>query len=132
MDLPTGTERILFIDDEPALVEVGKRQLESLGYEVVGETSATTALEVFTENPNRFDLVITDKSMPKITGQELAEKLLTLREDIPIIMYTGFNTHTEEMRSKAIGIKGLLIKPVVRAEMAWMVRKVLDKALDLN
>jgi PAS domain S-box-containing protein len=128
--LPTGTEKILFIDDEPALVKVGERLLESLGYGVVGETNPATALKVFAGNPNRFDLVITDKSMPELTGLELAEKLFTLRKDIPIIMCTGFHTHTEKVKSQANGIKGVLNKPVVRAEMARMVRKILDGTLD--
>ena len=87
--LPHGNERILVIDDEPAIVCLEEEVLSSLGYHVVSKTDSLEALGLFQENPERFDLVITDMSMPSMNGDKLVQKLLELRSDIPIIMYTG-------------------------------------------
>ena len=83
----TGAERILFVDDEKALVELGKEILETLGYNVTAKTSGLDALEAFRAQPGAFDLVITDMTMPGFTGRELAEKILQIRADIPIILF---------------------------------------------
>jgi PAS domain S-box-containing protein len=127
--LPKGTEHILYVDDEPALVDIGKKMLESLGYQVVTRTSSIEALGFFRAQPDRFDLVITDMTMPQITGDKLSEKLIAIRKDIPIILCTGFSYRITEEEINTIGIKGLLMKPIIRTDLAQMVRQVLDEAI---
>jgi len=126
--LPRGTERILFIDDEPALVEIGKQLIESLGYTVVAMTSPEKALALFQEQPSKFDLVITDMTMPHMTGDLLAMKVLSSRQDIPIMLFSGFSSEMSEEKAKEMGIKGFLMKPINRSELATTIRKVLDEA----
>ncbi|MDP3028951.1 MAG: PAS domain S-box protein, partial [Deltaproteobacteria bacterium] len=125
--VPTGSERILFVDDEKVLVEMVKQMLESLGYRVVDRTSSIEALEAFRAQPDQFDLVITDQTMPNMTGETLARELLRIRPDIPIILCTGYSELITEEKAKAMGIRELLMKPVVRAEMARIIRHVLDQ-----
>jgi CheY-like chemotaxis protein len=125
--LSSGQERILFIDDEPALGSMGKEFLERLGYDVVAETSSTEALALFIRQPERFDLVITDMTMPGMTGDRLATELRRLRPDIPIILCTGFSQHFNEEAAKALGIDAFLMKPFVLRELAETVRTVLHK-----
>jgi CheY-like chemotaxis protein len=127
VSLSSGQERILFIDDEPALVSMGKECLERLGYEVVTETSSREALTLFIRQPERFDLVITDMTMPGMTGKRLAEELRRIRPDIPIILCTGFSNHLNEEQAKAIGMCALLMKPFVLRELAETVRAILHK-----
>ncbi len=124
--LPIGKERILFIDDEPAIVDIGKGMLEHLGYTVVTRTSPIEALEAFKAMPDKFDLVITDMTMPKMTGDELAKELMKIRLDIPIILCTGFSELINEEKAKAMGIRAFVMKPVVQRELANAVRKALD------
>jgi len=126
--LPKGTERILLIDDEPALVEIGKDMLESLGYQVVNRTSSVEALNLFRAHPNRFDLVITDITMPQMAGDRLAEELVAIRKDILVILCTGYSYRRTEKKDRAMCIKDILMKPIVKAEIAQVVRKVLDEA----
>ncbi|MDY6987588.1 MAG: response regulator [Thermodesulfobacteriota bacterium] len=123
---PTGTERILFIDDEATLANMGKQMLESLGYEVTTRTDGTEALELFKSQPDRFDLVITDMTMPKMTGAELAPELMRIRPDIPVILCTGFSAKMDEEKSKAMGIRAFVPKPALKLDMAKNVRRVLD------
>jgi PAS domain S-box-containing protein len=127
---PRGQERILFIDDEPNLVEIGEQMLQSLGYQVVSRTSSLEALKLFQEQSDQFDLVITDMTMPQMTGDKLAGEVIAIRQDIPVIVCTGFSHQIAETKSSDTGIKALLMKPVVRSEMAQVVRKVLDEAND--
>lgn len=127
--LPTGDERILFVDDEQPLAELGKKTLERLGYEVVFRTSSIEALELFRAQPHSFDLVITDMTMPDMTGEKLAAEIMNIRCDIPIILYTGYSEHINKERAKAMGIRALIIKPIVRHEMAETIRKVLNGGL---
>ena len=124
--LPTGSERILFIDDESALLEIGGQMLERLGYEVVTKRNSVQALELFRAEPDRFDLVITDMTMPHMTGDKLAQGLMEIRPDIPIILYTGHSRLISEERAKEIGIKAFVMKPLVMWNLAETVRKVLD------
>jgi PAS domain S-box-containing protein len=128
-DLPRGREKILFVDDEPALVEVGKQLLKSLGYGVTVFTDPEKALELFARHPNQFDLVITDMTMPRMTGDLLAGHLLSVRKDIPIFLITGYNSEMTEARAMELGITGFLLKPVSLLHMARMVRKTLDRAV---
>jgi len=124
--LPTGTERILYIDDEEVLLEIGDQILEELGYEVVPEKSSVQALELFRAEPGRFDLVITDMTMPHMTGDKLARELMKIRPDIPVILCTGHSRLVSEEKAKEIGIKAFVMKPLVMRNLAETVRKVLD------
>ncbi|MCF8129436.1 MAG: response regulator [Deltaproteobacteria bacterium] len=124
----TGNEHILLVDDEKPILHVEKQMLERLGYHVTFRTNGLDALETFAANPNSYDMVISDMSMPNITGDKLAQKLISIRPDIPIIICTGFSERIEKGKADAIGIKGLLLKPIAKLEMAKMVRKVLDEA----
>jgi PAS domain S-box-containing protein len=124
--IPKGTERILFIDDENAIADLTKRQLESLGYQVTTRTDPIEALEVFKLQPDRFDMVITDMTMPKMTGKELSENLLRIKPSLPVILCTGFSASMDESRAAAIGIKALIFKPILKRDIAQAIRKVLD------
>jgi len=124
--IPTGKEHILFIDDEPAILDIGKGMLERLGYKVEVRTSPIEALAAFKALSDKFDLIISDMTMPKMTGDELAKELMAIRPDIPIILCTGFSEHINEEQAKAIGIRKLVMKPFIMREMAEAVRQVLD------
>lgn len=126
-DIPTGHERILFVDDEEALVEMGEDILAELGYEVVCRTSSREALAVFRLDPSRFDLVITDQTMPEMTGVELAKEMLIIRPGIPVILATGFSYLVNEGSAKAAGFKGYVMKPLTKREIAGTIRKMLDE-----
>jgi signal transduction histidine kinase/CheY-like chemotaxis protein len=122
-----GNERILFVDDEQGMVDMGKQMLESLGYEVIAERNSTEALETFRAAPEEFDLVVTDQTMPNMTGKMLAEELLRTRPDIPIILCTVRGEEIDEEEAKAMGIQGFITKPMVTRAMAEAIREVLHK-----
>jgi len=124
--VPTGNERILFIDDEPALAEIGKQTLETLGYDVTTRTSSIEALELFKTGPDRFDLVITDMTMPNMTGDILAGELMRIRPEILVILCTGYSARVNEQQALAMGIRAFVWKPVMTGEIATTVREVLD------
>ena len=124
--IPTGTESILFVDDEPALVNIGKQILESLGYKVTTRTSSIEALELFNARADMFDLVITDMTMPHITGDELAKELIRIRAEIPIILCTGYSARINQEQALAIGIQAFVSKPVLKRQIAEAIRKVLE------
>jgi CheY-like chemotaxis protein len=126
IEIPKGKERILFVDDEKAMVDAIQPMIERLGYKVNSRTSSIEALETFRANPDRFDLVITDFTMPNMTGMELAKELLKLRSDILIILCTGYSEYINEAKAKASGIRAFLTKPVVLGDIANIIRKVLD------
>jgi CheY-like chemotaxis protein len=123
--IQTGTERILFVDDEEAIIRSGSQMLELLGYEVRSTTVPVEALEMFRAEPNEFDLVITDMTMPHMTGEVLAREMMDIRPDIPIILCTGFSYRIDEQKAKDIGIKGWIMKPFIMRETADMIRNVL-------
>jgi len=125
--VPTGTERILFIDDEPVIMEMGRQILESLGYNVVARNSSIEALELFKEKKDNFDLVITDMTMPHMTGEKLAENLMQIRPDIPVILCTGFSSMIDEQKALSMGIRAFISKPVLKREIAEAIRAVLDE-----
>ena len=127
-DYKTGDERILLVDDEGPIVKLETQMLERLGYRVTSRASSLDALEAFRANPNAFDLVITDMTMPNMTGDQLARELFAIKPDIPIIICTGFSERISSQKAATMGIKGFLMKPVVRSELARMVRSVLDEA----
>ena len=122
-----GSQRILFVDDEEILVEMGKTMLERLGHKVVGQTDSARALRAFAEHPDQFDLVITDQTMPKMSGVTLAEKLLQMRPDIAIILCTGYSDLVSRKTAQARGIRELMAKPIARREMAEVIERVLAK-----
>ena len=124
--LPAGKERILFVDDEAPIAKMGGKALERLGYTVSIRTSSIEALELFRTKPNEFDLVITDMTMPNMTGDRLAIELMKIRPDIPVILCTGYSKRISEESASEMGIKAFAYKPVVKADLAKTVRKVLD------
>ncbi len=124
----TGTEKILLVDDEAPVARLEKQMLERLGYQVSSRLSSVDALEAFRANRDVFDLVITDMTMPNMTGDQLAKELISIRPDIPVVICTGFSERISQDRAAAMGVKGFLMKPIVKLEMARMVRKVLDEA----
>ncbi len=126
--LTTGTERVLFIDDEQLLVELGQTMLERLGYHVTIRQSSLEALETFQNNPHGFDVVITDQTMPGMTGSDLARLMLKIRPDIPIILCTGYSNIIDEETAKSIGIKEFALKPLTSGMISSLLRKVLDEA----
>ncbi len=125
---PTGKEHILFVDDEIALVELAKRMLRPLGYKVTASISSIEALELFGAEPNAFDMVITDYTMPDMTGIQLAYELLNLKPDLPIILATGFNEMVTKEQAEAFGIKKFILKPTLIKDMAGTIREVLNEA----
>jgi CheY-like chemotaxis protein len=125
--LPTGNENILFIDDEESIVKVVKRILEHFGYQVKTKTNPAEALDLFRSGPDRFDLVITDMTMPQMTGQRLVKEILDIRPDMPIILCTGFREKISEETAGELGIKALVFKPFVARDFSITVRNVLDK-----
>ncbi len=125
---PTGgRERILFVDDETALAGVAQLLLEKLGYTVVAKSSSVEALEAFRTDPNQFDLVITDLTMPNMTGIQLTKALKDIRLDIPVILCTGFSEAITAKQVKDLGIRKLLIKPVDKTTLAKAIREALEK-----
>jgi len=124
--LPHGHEKILLVDDEKSLVNIGTEMLEQLGYKVVGKTNSLKALNAFSAKPEEFDLIITDQTMPHLTGAELAKKIFLIRPDIPIILCTGFSEVISEEKAKSIGIREYIMKPIFMKEIAYVVRRLLD------
>jgi PAS domain S-box-containing protein len=126
--LPTGNENILFVDDEESLIDLGKSMLQKLGYRVEMQTSPVEALEIFGAAPDKFDLVISDMTMPGMTGDLLASELMKIRPDIPVIICTGYSERIDEQRAKQLGIKGLMMKPFTIRILSKTVRDVLDSS----
>jgi len=127
---PTGCERILLVDDEEMVVLLEQMMLEKLGYRITVRTSSPDALAAFKANPDNFDLVISDRGMPNMTGEQLAREIFSIKPEIPIILCTGFSDENDEKRAKTMGIKGFLMKPVSLDNLAVTVRKVLDEVAE--
>ena len=125
--LPTGTEHILVIDDEPPIVKMQQKAMEYLGYKVTTRTSSLDALEAFRASPDTFDLVVTDMTMPGMTGDDLAREIKEIRFDIPVILCSGFSKKIDD-HGKNLDIDGFLMKPVDKRIMANAIRTALDKA----
>ncbi|MDA3894989.1 MAG: response regulator [Desulfobacteraceae bacterium] len=128
--LPAGTERILCVDDEASLVKLLKQILERQGFEVVGETSSKRALKLFKDEPDKFDLIITDMAMPEMPGDRLVRELIKIKPNIPIIVCTGFSDRMNEEKAIDLGISAYAAKPVGKSDLLEMVRKVLNEAKD--
>jgi two-component system, cell cycle sensor histidine kinase and response regulator CckA len=125
-EIPHGQGLILFVDDDEALMEWGRETLRRLGYEVIGVTESRDALSLFLDNPGSFDVVITDYTMPVMTGFALAKELLRVRPNIPIILYTGHNDNASPQKAKKVGIKEFLMKPLAKRDLAEAITRVLD------
>jgi CheY-like chemotaxis protein len=117
---------VLLIDDEISILRVQQQMLERLGYRVDISESGLAALEVFRGDPDGFDLIITDYTMPEMTGTDLAKAVMNIRDDIPVILSTGFSEQINEEKAKALGIRAFVMKPIVMNEMAETIRQVLD------
>jgi PAS domain S-box-containing protein len=122
-----GIERILIVDDEDDVVTMERQLLEHLGYQVTSRTSSIEALEAFRENSDKFDMVITDMTMPNMSGDKLSAELLKIRSDIPVLLCTGFSETMSEKNAASMGIRGFLLKPVVMEDLARKIREVLDE-----
>ncbi|MEI6128344.1 MAG: ATP-binding protein, partial [Pseudomonadota bacterium] len=122
----SGCGHILYVDDEAALTEIAKMQLEPLGYRVTAAQSSREALELFQQDPERFALVITDLSMPHMTGYELAQELIRVKPGTPVILCTGYNETAVEKKVNELNIKAVLTKPVSRRALTETIRNVLN------
>ncbi|PIP38501.1 MAG: hypothetical protein COX19_12325 [Desulfobacterales bacterium CG23_combo_of_CG06-09_8_20_14_all_51_8] len=124
--LPVGTEHILLVDDEETIIDTGRGMLEYLGYSVEIFNSSLSALREFEKSPERYDLIISDMTMPEMNGDEMAKKMILIRPDIPIIICTGYNPQIDETAAKAMGLKAFIFKPLTFHKLATIVRGVLD------
>jgi|WetSurMetagenome_2_1015567.scaffolds.fasta_scaffold19012_2 signal transduction histidine kinase/CheY-like chemotaxis protein len=122
-----GNEEILLVDDEKIVVDIIKMMLENLGYRVTTRTSSVEAFEAFQNNPQRFDLIITDMTMPNMTGKELASKVFAVKPEMPVILCTGFSELIDEESARVMGIKAFIMKPVAIKQLSKTVREVLGK-----
>jgi PAS domain S-box-containing protein len=125
--LPLGHESILFVDDEPDLVDVGLQMLTMLGYRVTAINDSREALDRFQRSPHEFDLVITDMTMPRMTGDLLSQHLLAIRPDIPIIVCTGYSEKVDAESIRSMGLAGLAYKPLITRDLAELIRRALDQ-----
>ena len=130
--IQSGTERILFIDDESIIADMNKSMLERLGYRVTIKTNSLEALATFQNQPEEFDLIITDQTMPDMTGSDLARHMLQIRPGIPVILCTGYSSQISEEKAKSFGIKGFALKPLAKKNLAALIRKVLDEYVLAN
>lgn len=127
VQIPTGNERILLVDDEEIIVKLGMQILKKLGYQVTTFTNSEEALHTFMHKPESFDLLITDLTMPRITGMQLAREALNIRADIPIILCSGFSELMNAEKAKSFGIREYIMKPIIKKDLAQVVRRVLDE-----
>ncbi|AGF77954.1 PAS domain S-box [Desulfocapsa sulfexigens DSM 10523] len=125
--IPTGSETILVVDDEESIADLTKQRAEYLGYRVFAKKSSVEALELFRSQPDAFDIVITDQTMPVLTGEHLAQRIKEIRMDIPIVLCTGYSPEIDTEQAKLAGISAFLMKPVDMREFAQTIRQVLDK-----
>ncbi|TAL18172.1 PAS domain S-box protein [bacterium] len=123
-----GNERILFVDDELMVVTVAKKALGKLGYRVTVSSGSPEALEIFSKSPDDFDIVVTDMTMPAMTGDQLAKEIRAIRPSIPVILCTGYSEKINERMATELGIEEFLQKPVVLSQLTGVIRKIMDKA----
>jgi PAS domain S-box-containing protein len=126
--MPQGNERILCVDDQPELVGIIKAMLKALGYRVTVRGNSLEALELFSQEPDKFDLVITDLNMPHMLGDRFAQEVIKIRPDVPIVLCTGFSDQIKDKDLSAMGIRAVAHKPILMADLAKLVRGVLDHA----
>ena len=125
--LPQGRECILYVDDEWSLVNIGQQVLKKMGYEVIARTNPLEALETFRAQPDKIDLVVTDQTMPNMTGDILARQIMQLKPGIPIIICSGFSEKINKEKAKSMGIRKFVMKPIVMMELAQTIRRILDE-----
>ncbi|MFH1033678.1 MAG: PAS domain S-box protein [Pseudomonadota bacterium] len=125
-DVPVGRERILLVDDESALVEILRHMLGGLGYQVTALTDSVEALALLREKPGQFDLVLSDLTMPHLTGLDLAQACLAQQPHLPVILCTGFGEASAMEKAKAMGVREVIFKPVLRGDLARAIRRHLD------
>jgi two-component system cell cycle sensor histidine kinase/response regulator CckA len=125
--IPGGSERVLLVDDETSLIDAGTQILKRLGYDVVGITDAVAALETVRKDPDRFHLIISDLTMPQLTGIQLAEEIKKINPGISIILCSGFSASLTSEQIKTLGINDFITKPFIRSELAQVIRRVLDR-----
>ena len=125
--IPRGNERILFVDDNESIVDIVQLMLQNLGYKVTGFTDGREALKVFSKKPSEFDLVITDYVMPHLTGGDIAQIMIGIRSDIPIILCTGYGDLISSEKAMAVGFRERILKPFNYGELGELVRRVLDQ-----
>ena len=126
--LPSGNECILFVDDDPDITGMAEHMLKSLGYNPVTATHGNGALRLFQMDPNQFDLVIADLVMPQMSGEELVKEIRALRPEVPVIFCTGFSETFSPRNAAELGVKELIMKPIVMRQLADAVRRALDEA----
>ncbi len=127
--IPTGTEKVLVVDDEERSVSIMKVVLERLGYNVTAMTSSLKAMELFKEDPHQFDLVLTDLIMPQLNGDKLVSEIIEIRPDMPVIITSGFTDTIVNDNFKQISNKAFIPKPFQPQELAKTIRQVLDRAV---
>jgi PAS domain S-box-containing protein len=126
--IPRGSERVLLVDDEEFIVNSVRNMLQHLGYQVTASMDSREALKLFLEDPSRFDLVMTDQTMPFLTGENLGKEMMRIRPDIPVILCTGYADFISSERAKETGFRGFIMKPFTVREGAELMRRVLDEA----
>lgn len=124
--IPGGSERILLVDDDPRIVRILERSLSGLGYEITSFTESPAALDQFASHPDGYDLILTDMTMPRLTGKDLAREILKIRPDIAIVMCTGYSEDIDGKQAREMGIRKLVMKPIVKRELAETIRTILD------
>lgn len=127
--LPMGNENILLVDDEEQIIQMERQMLEKLGYKVTTRISSRHALETFVKLPNKFDLVITDMTMPGMTGYQLSKKIKKIRPDIPIILCSGYTQYISEEKIREIGVSAFVLKPMTMIDLSKITRKILDRKI---
>jgi PAS domain S-box-containing protein len=130
--VPMGRETILLVDDEQAVLKIGQKMLEHLGYEVISSSTSLEALRLFRDQPDRFDLVVTDMTMPEMTGDRLAQEIMRIRPGFPVILCTGFTERITKDEAQTLGIRELLAKPLAIHTLAKTIREILDQKLTIE
>jgi two-component system cell cycle sensor histidine kinase/response regulator CckA len=125
---PTGAEHILFVDDEEAIVQFGQRALEQLGYRVTTRKSGVEALDLFRAQPDRYDVVLCDVTMPMMSGIDLGIEVMAIRSDVPVILMTGFSELVTREKAKNMGFRELVMKPFAVSDLAKTLRRVTEEA----
>ncbi len=131
-NLLKGNEHVLLVDDQREVLEIERQMIQELGYRVTTRTSSLEALERFRASPDQFDIVITDMTMPSMTGDQFALEAIKIRDDIPILLCTGFSEQMSKAKAESIGFKGFLMKPIIMKDLSEMIRKALDGKRETN
>lgn len=126
-ELPTGNERILFLDDDKMIAHLGEQLLSGVGYQVTALTDSLTALELFRKKPDQFDLIISDQSMSGLSGKDFIAEVLSIRPEMPTILMTGYSSRINDKEAQKLGIKAFCLKPMDLPEMLRIIRGVLDE-----